>query len=365
MPDVLPAEQALESSIYLGDEYTITPDLSLNAGIRYTVFQSLGPQQQFNYKEGEPRSTNTLLDTVQFEKGKIIKTYSNPEYRISMRYSLSENASVKIGFNTTQQYIHMLSNTNAISPTDIWKLSDRYVRPQAGAQYSAGFYRNFKSNAIERSVEVYYKQIKNYLDYRSGASLLLNHHIETDVLNSRGKAYGAEFSLKKNSGKLTGWMNYTWSRILLKTDDESAGEVVNKGAYYPANYDKPNNVNFNGNYKFSHRYSISFGLNYSTGRPVTLPLALFNLGGAQRVYYAERNSYRIPNYFRADLSFMIEGNHKVNQVAHNSWSFGVYNLTARKNAYSVYFTEEAGFIKGYQLSIFGTAIPFVTYNFRF
>lgn len=365
VPDKLDAEQGLESAVYFGDEYTINSNLSINAGVRYSIFNYLGPRSQVNYAEGVPRTKNTMLDTVQFASGKIIQTYSNPEFRFTLRYSLSENASVKLSFNTMRQYIHMLSNTNAISPTDVWKLSDAYIKPQAGTQVSAGFYKNFKSNTIETSIEVYYKKLENYLDYKSGASLILNHNIETDVISSRGKAYGAEFLLKKSSGKLNGWVSYTYSRILLQSNDPIAGEDINEGRYYPANYDKPHNANFIGNYRFSHRYSMSVGLNYSTGRPVTLPIAVFNYGGGQRVFYADRNSYRVPDYFRADLSFMIEGNHKIKQLTHNSWSFGVYNLTGRKNAYSVYFVQENGFIKGYQLSIFGTIIPFVTYNFRF
>ena len=365
LPDVLQPEQGLETALYFGDEYTISPDLSLNAGFRLSAYNYLGPRNQFVYVEGVPRSTSTLIDTIHFGNSKMIKTYVNPEFRIAMRYSLSEHTSVKLGFNTLRQYIHMLSNTNAISPTDVWKLSDAYIKPQSGLQFSAGFYQNFQSNTIETSVEVYYKKMKNFLDYKSGASLLLNHHIETDVISSEGKAYGAELLVKKTSGKLNGWMSYTYSRTLLRSNDAQAGELVNKGAWYPANYDKPHNANFAGNYKFSHRYSISLGMNYSTGRPITLPLAIFNMGGAQRVFYSERNGYRIPDYFRTDISFIIEGNHKVKQRTHNSWSFGVYNVTGRKNAYSVYFIEENGYVKGYQLSIFGTIIPFVTYNFRF
>lgn len=365
VPDKLDAEQGLESAVYFGDEYTLNSNLSINAGVRYSIFNYLGPRSQVNYAEGLPRNKNTMLDTVQFESGKIIQTYSNPEFRFTLRYSLSESTSLKFSFNTMRQYIHMLSNTNAISPTDVWKLSDAYVKPQSGNQLSAGFYKNFKSNTIETSIEVYYKQLKNYLDYKSGASLILNHNIETDVISSKGQAYGAEFFLKKSSGKLNGWISYSYSRIMLQSDDPIAGEEVNEGRYYPANYDKPHNANLIANYRFSHRYSISAGVNYSTGRPVTLPLAVFNYAGGQRVFYADRNSYRVPDYFRADLSFMIEGNHRIKQLTHNSWSFGVYNLTGRKNAYSVYFVQENGSIKGYQLSIFGTVIPFVTYNFRF
>ncbi|HYE53883.1 MAG TPA: TonB-dependent receptor, partial [Chitinophagaceae bacterium] len=365
VPDKLQSEQALESAIYAGDEYNITPDLSINAGIRYSIFNYLGPHDQYNYVADLPRSENTIIDTVSYAKGKFIQTYSNPEFRFTLRYSLSESASVKFGFNTLRQYIHMLSNTNAISPTDVWKLSDAYIKPQSGNQISAGFYKNFRSNTIETSIEVYYKQMKNYLDYKSGAALILNHHIETDVISSKGRAYGAELFIKKSSGKLNGWMSYSYSRIELQSDDPIAGEAVNGGRYYPANHDKPHNANFIGNYRFSHRYSISLGVNYSTGRPVTLPLAIFNFAGGQRVYYADRNMNRIPDYFRADLSFMIEGNHRTKKLTHNSWSFGVYNVTGRKNAYSVYFVQENGFIKGYQLSIFGTLIPFVTYNFRF
>jgi hypothetical protein len=264
-----------------------------------------------------------------------------------------------------QQYIHMLSNTTNISPTDIWKLSDPNIRPQQGQQISLGFYKNFRSNTIETSVEVYYKKMKNYLDYKSGANLLLNHHIETDVLNTRGKAYGAEFLLKKSIGKINGWLSYTYSKTLLQSDDPLAVQPVNNGAYYPASFDKPHNVNFIGNYRFSHRYSISMNVIYSTGRPITIPLTIFNVGGSTALYYSERNQYRIPDYFRMDLSVNIENNHKVTKLTHNSWSFGIYNLTGRQNAYSVYFIQENGKVKGYQLSIFGTLIPFVTYNIKF
>jgi hypothetical protein len=364
-PDIVPPEQGLESAAYLGDHFEITPRLSLNAGLRYSMFNYLGRHDIYDYLPGSPREVTNIKDTVSYKSGAFIKTYQGVEYRLSARYSLSDNSSVKISYNTLRQYIHMLSNTTAISPTDIWKLSDPNIKPQLGDQFSIGFYKNFKSNTIETSLEVYYKHLKDYLDYKSGAMLVLNHHIETDVLNTRGKSYGIEFSLKKTEGKLNGWLSYTYSRTLLQTDDPLAGQKVNQGDYYPADFDKPHNVNFIGNYKFSHRFSISLNLIYSTGRPITLPVALYNLGGSERVYYSERNQYRVPDYFRSDFSMNIEGNHKVKKLSHNFWTLGVYNLTARKNPYSIYFVEENGLIKGYKLSIFGTAIPFITYNFRF
>lgn len=230
---------------------------------------------------------------------------------------------------------------------------------------SLGLYKNFNGQALETSVEVYYKNLKDYLDYKSGANLVLNSHIETDVINTKGKAYGIEFFLKKNTGKLTGWMSYAYSRTMLKMIDENNGQLVNGGKYYPANYDKPHAVNFTGNYRFKHRYHFSLNVTYSTGRPITLPVAKYYYAGSERVYYSERNAYRIPDYFRTDLSFNIEGNHKLNQMTHNSWTVGLYNVTGRKNAYSTYFTQENGSIKGYQLSIFASVMPFVNYNIRF
>ena len=365
VPDVLQQEQALESALYVGDQYSITPKLSLNAGLRYSVYNYLGAHDVYTYVPNLPKSANTILDTINYGKNKLIKTYGGPEYRLAARYAFTDNTSIKLSYNTLRQYIHLISNTTIISPTDVWKLSDPNIKPQLGNQVSLGLYNNFKKNTIETSLEVYYKQIKDYLDYKSGAVLIMNPHIETDVLNSRGKAYGAEVQIKKTAGKLNGWISYTYSRTFLQTDDKNAGEKINGGAYYPASFDKPHNANGIAAYQFSHRYSLSANVVYSTGRPITLPIAIYNLAGGERVYYSDRNQYRIPDYFRADLSFTMESNHKVKQLTHNSWSFGVYNLTARKNAYSVYFTEENGVIKGYKLSIFGTIIPFITYNIRF
>src|SRR5258708_2258888 len=365
VPNHVQPEQALESALYLGDQYSINSNLTVSAGVRYSIYNYLGPHEQFNYVPGLPREVITIKDTTFYSKGKVIKTYMAPEIRLSIRYALSASASVKASFNTTQQYIHMLSNTTNISPTDIWKLSDPYIKPQQGQQISLGIYKNFRANTIETSLEVYYKKMYDVLDYKSGATLLLNPHIETDVISARGKAYGIEFLFKKTAGKINGWLSYTYSRTLLKGDDPLAGEQINGGKYYPASFDKPHNVNFISNYRFSHRYSASLNIVYSTGRPITLPIAAFDVGGSPSLYYSNRNQYRIPDYFRSDISVNLDGNHKVNQRFHNSWSVGIYNLTGRQNAYSVYFIQENGKVKGYQLSIFGTLIPFVTYNIKF
>jgi hypothetical protein len=362
--DEMEAEHALESAAYINEKWNISNELSVQAGLRYSVYNYLGPKTINEYAAGLPKTEDNILATNTYPKNKFIHTYHGPEYRLAIRYSLSPSFSIKAGYNSLRQYIHVLSNTTAISPTDIWKLSDPNIKPQYGNQVSMGLYKNFKSNTIETSAEVYYKKIKDYLDYKSGAQLVLNHHIETDVMNTKGKAYGVELMVKKQNGKLNGWISYTWSRILLRTDSTS-GEIINKGNWYPASYDKPNDITMVGNYRFSHRFSVSMNITYSTGRPITLPIGRFYYAGGWRALYADRNAYRIPDYFRTDLSMNIEGNHKVKQKTHNSWTVGVYNLTGRKNPYSVYYVTENGAINGYKLSIFGNAIPFVNFNIRF
>ena len=365
VPDVVAHEQALESALYLSDVYNLSSAVAFEGGIRYSMYNYLGPQTVNDYAPGLPKTTDNQTGSQTYSSGKFIKTYGGPEYRFSARVSLSANASLKAGVNTQRQYIHVLSNTTAIAPTDIWKLSDPNIKPQFGQQVSLGYYQNFKSNTIETSVEVYYKKIKDYLDYKSGATLVLNHHIETDVINTKGRAYGVEFMIKKSTGKLNGWISYTYSRTLLKQDDPNAGELINHGKEYPANYDQPHAANLIGNYRVNHRFSLSLNVVYSTGRPITLPLGLFYYDNAYRALYSDRNAYRIPDYFRTDFSMNIDGNHRVHQKTHNSWTIGVYNLTGRKNPYSVYYVSENGAVNGYKLSIFGSAIPYVNYNIRF
>lgn len=363
--DIMETEQAQESALYVTHRYNPSNKLSFQTGVRFSVYNYLGPNSVNYYPPNQPINEDNVLETVTYKKGKVIKTYMAPEFRFSARYTLTPTFSVKAGYNSQAQYIHMLSNTTAVAPTDIWKLSDPNIKPQRGDQVSLGFYKNLKSNTIETSVELYYKRIRDYLDYKPGAKLLLNHQIETDVINTRGKAYGLEVLVKKPGGKLNGWISYTYSRILLKSDRPELGVLVNNGRYYPANYDKPHEVTFTGNFRMTHRISVSLNSTYSTGRPITLPIGRFYYAGSQRVLYSDRNAYRIPDYFRTDLSFNIDGNHKVNQKTHGSWTIGFYNLFGRRNPYSVYFISENGLINGYKMSIFGSVIPFINYNIRF
>lgn len=365
VPDVLRNEQALESAVYLTEKFNITPALSLQAGIRYSLYNFMGPNEVYRYVPGLPRTLNNIVDTAKFVGGRFINNYHGPEYRLSVRYAFTPDLSIKAGYNSLRQYIHMLSNTTAIAPTDIWKLSDPNIKPQTGDQVSIGLYKNLRDNTIETSVEAYYKRIRDYLDFKSGAMLVLNHHIETDVMNTVGKAYGVEVMIKKLTGKLNGWVSYTWSRTFLKMDDPDVGDVINSGNYYPANYDKPHDFTLIGNYRLSHRFSFSLNTTYSTGRPITVPIGRYYYEGSLRALYSDRNAHRIPDYFRMDMSMNIEPNHRLKQKVHTSWTFGFYNLLGRKNPYSVYFVSENGVINGYKLSIFGAAIPYVNLNIKF
>lgn len=365
IPKTLEKEQALESALYAADIFTINDRLTLDIGARFSLYNYLGPRTVNYYIEGLARNENTFTGSELIGKDKTIKTYNSPEIRAALKYAFNDNSSVKLSYNSLRQYLHMLSNTTAITPTDSWKLSDSHIKPQFGDQVSLGFYQNLKKGKIETSAEVYYKRIRDYLDYKSGAKLVMNETIETDVISTQAKAYGAEFQVKKVSGKLNGWSSYTWSRILQRTTSTLPGEIINGGAYYPGNYDKPHNFTTVANYRFSHRFSVSSVATYSTGRPITLPVGIYDYAGSQRVFYSNRNEYRIPDYFRMDLSMNIEGSHKIKKLAHSSWTIGVYNLTGRKNPFSVYFLAEKGKINGYKTSVLGTQLPFITYNFRF
>ncbi|WP_373515155.1 carboxypeptidase-like regulatory domain-containing protein [Persicitalea sp.] len=365
LPEKLEREQGQESAIYLEDNFEVNPKLLVTAGVRFSVFNYLGPKTVNQYLPGQPLDKLYEDGTTTYGSGKFIQTYGGPEFRLSARRLLAGDLSLKVSYNTLRQYIHLLSNTMVASPTDIWKLSDQYIKPQLGDQLAVGLYRNMRGNQIELSIEGYYKNIRNFLDFKGGDSLILNPRIEAATIATRGKAYGIELMVKKMSGKLNGWVAYTYSRSLLRAIDRTSSDAPNNGNYYPSNYDKPHDFTAITNYRLSHRFSVSMNFTYSTGRPYTPPIGKYTIDGAQRIYYASRNSQRIPDYLRVDLSMNIEGNHKIRKLAHSSWTVAVYNLLGRKNPSSVFFQTRGGDVNGYKLSIFGQPIPTVTYNFRF
>ena len=332
----LDAQHALEPALFLSDSWTVSPKLTLDGGVRLSGLLARNPS----------------------------KFYLNPEFRVSGKYSFRDNLSLKAGFNTMSQYVHLLSNTSSISPIDTWQLSNAQVRPQTGWQAAAGLY--WTVGPVDLTLESYYKQTLHSLDYKSGAVLLMNENLTDDLVETRGKAWGVELMAKKTSGKLTGWVSYTYSRTLLREMQDRGIETINGGEWYNAPHDKPHEVKLVGNYKFTHRYSLSVDLDYSTGRPVTLPVGYYWYSGGYRLAFSDRNNYRIPDYFRLDLAVNIEPGHYLRQFTHMSWTIGVYNVTGRKNAYSVFYTaDSAGQIQGRMLSVFACPVPYINLNLKF
>lgn len=364
VPINLNNEKALESSAFLKTEIKLNEKLLINVGARYTTFNYLGANTQRIYQDGMPKNEGTLLEVKQYNNNEVIKQYGGFEPRFSARYMLTNTLSVKMGYDKTYQYIHQLSTNTTQSPTDIWKLSDINVKPQVGEQYSIGFYKNL-NETYEISLEGYTKKSKNILDYKTGANVILSEKIETELLQGNGKSYGVELLIKKNTGKLNGWIAYTYSRSFLKLNGKFNDERVNNGEYFASNYDKPHDFNTVLNYKLTKRYSFSINFVYQTGRPITYPIGKYTFANSEYTLYSDRNQYRIPDYYRVDFSFNMEGNHKIKKLAHSFWNFSVYNLLGRNNPYSIYFISNNGEVKGYKTSIFAMPIPTITYNFKF
>src|SRR5690606_4486563 len=261
-----------------------------------------------------------------YKNNDVIKAYGGPEIRLSGRYFLSPSLSVKAGYNTTIQYSHLLSTNTTASPVDSWKLSDLNIKPQKAQQLSVGLFKNFDDDSHEVSIEGYYKKMKNLLDFKVGAELILNENIETELLPGVGKAYGVEFLLKKKQGKLNGWLGYSFSRTLIKLDSQFLTNQVNNGEYFAANQDRPHDFNIVSNYRITKRYSVALNFNYQSGRPITYPVGKYNYAGTQYVLYSDRNKFSVPDYYRLDIGVNIEGNHKNVKLAHSFVNISVYNL---------------------------------------
>ena len=358
-------EKGLENAVFISDNFTLNDKISIVGGLRFSNFLALGKATQREYSPDLPVSDQNVINEIDYKNNEVIKAYNGLEYRLAFRYLLDETLSLKMSYDTNYQYLHKLSTNTTQSPTDTWKLSDLNIKPTYGEQVTLGLYKNIKGTPYEISLEGYYKKSKNFLDYKTGAELVLNDYIETETIQAEGKAYGVEFLLKKTSGRLNGWLGYTYSRTLIKSESKFQEEVINNGKYFPTNFDKPHDLSLILNYKFTKRYSISSNFIYQTGRPITYPVGVYEYGGAQYTLYSDRNKFRIPDYYRLDIGFNIEGNHKIKKLSHSFWNISIYNVLGRNNPYSIYFVTQEGKIKGYKTSIFSIPVPTITYNFKF
>jgi len=358
-------EKAINSSIYIGDQWDITNRFTLEGGVRYSMYYYLGPKTVYEYLPNKPVEIANITDTIIFSNNESISNYNNFDFKLSGKYELSESFSLKASYNRLHQYIYMLSNSISVTPTNKWKLSDSHLKPMRGEQYTFGIYKNFGKDQIEASAEVYYKTVGNLVEYKDGADFITNQIPETNIIQGDLKAYGVELLLKKKSGQLNGWINYTYSRALVQVNNLVTGETNNLGLEYPANYDRPHALNLALNYKITKRLSFSANVVYSTGRPITYPTSIYYQNDIQITEFSMRNEYRISDYFRTDLSINIEGNLKKKKLAHGSWSISFYNLTGRRNPYTIQFRNEDGQIQGYEISILGTVIPSISYNLKF
>ncbi|WP_229793701.1 TonB-dependent receptor [Salinimicrobium marinum] len=361
----IPQEKGIEAGIFVADEFQVNEKLLINAGFRFSMFAALGKGEERIYQGGAPKRESSVVEINHYGQNEVMKTYGGPEVRVSARYLLQEDLSVKASYNSVYQYIHTLSTNTTVSPTDTYKLSDGTIKPQKANQYSLGLFKNFLDNTYELSLDGYYKTSDNIVDYKVGASLFLNPTIETEVLQGKGRSYGVEFLVKKTKGKLNGWLGYSYSKSLIQLKGDFREETVNNGEYFPSNFDKPHDFSVVANYKLTRRFSFSGNFVYQTGRPITYPVGKYNYNNSEYVMYSNRNEFRIPDYYRLDLSLNIEGNHRIDKLAHSFWSISVYNVLGRNNPYSVFFVTKDNEVKAYQSSIFSIPVPTITYNFKF
>jgi TonB dependent receptor/CarboxypepD_reg-like domain/TonB-dependent Receptor Plug Domain len=371
-PLLIHSEKAIEYAFYLTDNFTLSPKLSLDFGVRYSLYSYLGPNKTYVYQPNSPKTPESIIDSALYGNNKPIFNYSGLEPRLSLRFTISDFSSVKLSYNRIHQYVNLVSNTAVMTPSDVWKLSSPNLKPLICDHFAVGYFQNFRKNSIETSIEFYYKRISNAIDYKNGAKILLNPYLETDLLNVNGKNAGIELYIKKNTGKLTGWVSYTYSRSWQKTKGIYDSEKINNNQYFPSNYDRPNNLVININYHISRRWRFGGTFTYSTGRPVTLPEYKFNYQDFQLIYYSDRNKYRLPDYHRLDVSITLDESLKIKKKWKGSWTFSIVNLYSRVNAYSVFYKKEEHMVSyeyrlydTYMLYIIGIPFPTLTYNFTF
>ncbi len=349
---------SIEGALYLSDKYKINHRITVEVGLRYVLFATVGPGTTYTYN-GEMTKDN-IKDTIEYSSFKNVQTHGGLEPRLSGRYLINDQSSLKVSYNRNYQYIHLISNALSPLPFNMWVPSNQYFKPAIADQFAAGYFRNFKENKFEASAEIYYKNMTNVLDYIDNADLLLNPQIETQVKSGRAWSYGLELYLKKNTGKTTGWISYTWS----KTERQIPG--INNGETYYASYDRRHNFNLVLLHEFNDRYSLSGNFVYGTGRPIGLPGARFEYDGYVGAIYPERNSLRLKAYHRMDLSFTITPRKNKTRKWKGSWNFSIYNVYASQNPWTVLTTTNTD--TGNQeltMIYFPAPIPSVTYNFTF
>lgn len=357
-------EKGLEIAPYFSYERTWNV-FSVNAGLRYSWFANIGAYKVSSYDPDLPQTVSSITGSKTYGKGEIIKSYGNFEPRLALKYAISDRKAVKLGYNRMFQYIHLISNTNAALPFDIWKPSGAHIKPLEVNQISAGYAFDTENRNYNFSIDGYYKTFKDQVEYRNGADLFLNENLETQLLSSDGYSYGLELGAFKTKGRLTGNANYTYSVTRRKTTSSFASENLNNGNYYPSNFDRPHIFNLTANYKLNEKWSAGAFFTYQTGRPTTYATGKFEIDGIQYFTYSDRNAYRLKDTHRMDVSFTYTPTPKEGRRWQGNWVFGVYNVYSHKNAFSVYSSLRNNQLRTLQYSVIGAPIPFITYNFKF
>lgn len=365
-------EKALEMSGFIYDDFRLSENMNIMLGLRYSWYSKYGEATSYIYDPELSVSDFSVTDSIFHGDGEFVSPYSGFEPRLGFRYLLNSRSSIKGGYHVSRQYQHLISNTSVPTPVDYWKSADLNIKPMMSQQFSLGYFRNFLDNVIETSAEIYYKQITNTIGYRNGAVLSMNPTIERDLLQGFSKAYGLEVMIKKNSGKVKGWLSYTLSKSLMKIDSDRPEDRINDGSFFPASYDRPHDVSATVNYQITRRLNISGNFLYSSGVPVTYPEKKFKYRLAEVVHFSDRNKYRLDPYHRLDLALTYDGFVKKTKKVHPSFTFSIYNVYGNKNYYSVYFKKDVpsainnyNLYGLYKLSVIGAPIPTLKLNLKF
>ena len=364
-PRTIQREYGRELAAYISDNIDITKLISLQLGLRYARYDFLGDHNTYAYEAGVPLSRESITDTISFSKNKSIHSYGGLEPRVSLKIGFSDQFSIKLSYNRGQQFLHLISNTSSISPVDFWKLSDAHIKRQTGDQFSFGIFKSMLNNTYELSMESYYKRVENIVQYKDGATLLMNPFIETGLLNAKGRAYGVEFGFAKNLGVLTGQVNYAYSRSEVQVQTQFASEKVNNGDYYPSDIDRPHNLSVITKVKLGRGWSFNANFVFTTGRPATYPDGNYSYNGTLVNNYSMRNKDRLPDYHRLDVGFSYVSKRYPDQRKYSVINFSFYNVYSRNNAYSIYFRRNFDNLTAYQLSVIGGIIPSLSWNYNF